>query len=162
VGRTDGFNTNWDQYKDGFGYPGAYWLGLEEIHQLTKLGNWEVLLMGKHTSGTYSGKWGKLVYDNFKIGDEASGYKLTFGARLKKENSGEDSYHLFEYHQNMKFSTKDKDNDSHSSYNCAANSGQGGGGWWYNHCRIVALNNHDGRWFPDGASSQTLMAMRRM
>ena len=40
----------------------------------------------------------------------------------------------------MKFSTKDHDNDYHSS-NCATKFG--GGGWWYNYCMASNLNGHN-------------------
>jgi hypothetical protein len=152
------FDQDWEHYKNGFGTYDAFLLGLEEMHKLTSTGNWEVLLMGKHKAGDNAGKWGKLIYNEFKIGNKDSGYKLTLGARLKKENSGEDGNHLLEYHKDMKFSTKDKDNDQAGS-NCAA-SGNYGGGWWYKGCLIIGLNGYIGRWTPDGASSQTLMAMR--
>ena len=37
----------------------------------------------------------------------------------------------------MKFSTKDQDNDSHSSVHCAVSYT---GGWWYNVCHESNLN----------------------
>jgi len=159
VGSSDGFDQGWAQYKNGFGNPDAYWLGLEKIYELTRNGNWQLLLKAKHTAGSYAGSWGKLVYDNFKIGNEASGYKLSFGTRLQKVNSGADnSLNFLDYHRDMMFTTKDKDNDIYSGKNCASIFG---GGWWYMQCGVIALNDNTGLWQYDGASSQTLMAMRR-
>jgi hypothetical protein len=135
----------------------AFWLGLEKMYQLIKSGNWHILLMAKHKTGTYAEKWSKLVYDHFQIGDKASGYKLTFGAKPKKENSRESS--LFHYQKNMKFSTKDRDNDE-SSYNCAAHSIHGRGRWWYKTCSIINLNRHNSYWRPEGTLMQMLMVMQ--
>ena len=44
---------------------------------------------------------------------------------------------------NMKFTTKDKDNDLSSYRNCAITSGPGsnGGGWWYRDCSHVHINH---------------------
>ena len=40
---------------------------------------------------------------------------------------------------NMRFTTKDNDNDEHSSVNCAT-SYDDRGGWWYNSCMNANLN----------------------
>ena len=45
----------------------------------------------------------------------------------------------------VSFSTPDRDNDKHSSLNCASSSGNGAGsGWWFNACLNVNPNglNH--------------------
>jgi ficolin len=41
------------------------------------------------------------------------------------------------YHNGMAFSTKDRDNDTYKSVNCAADYK---GGWWYYSCHNVNIN----------------------
>ena len=42
----------------------------------------------------------------------------------------------------MPFTTKDMDNDKWSNNNCAVNhAGYNAGGWWYNGCSHINLNN---------------------
>ncbi|KAK3102091.1 hypothetical protein FSP39_008649 [Pinctada imbricata] len=74
-GLTD-FYRNWEDYKYGFGKPNdEYWLGNSYVHQLTKnrdcqlridLVNWDNL-------ARYA------EYEQFSIGDENSGYRLSIG-----------------------------------------------------------------------------------
>ncbi|XP_065414803.1 fibrinogen-like protein 1-like protein [Chrysemys picta bellii] len=76
-------------------------------------------------------------YDIFSVKDEPSGYPLRLG---RYSGDGEDyltTYHsgLGGIHDNMKFSTTDKDQDQ-ASGNCASSYG----GWWYDKCQNVLLN----------------------
>ena len=47
------------------------------------------------------------------------------------------------YHNGMKFTTKDNDNNQYHSGNCALSNGPTipNGGWWHNDCLIINLNN---------------------
>ena len=44
-----------------------------------------------------------------------------------------------EYHNGMKFSTKDRDNDKYSHGHCSEFEG-GYGGWWFKFCHYSNLN----------------------
>ena len=69
----------------------------------------------------------------------------------------------------MTFTTKDRDNDRWDN-NCAESSAGGNvGGWWYNACSHILLNNQykkihaihfSGSWYADYALSFTEMKIR--
>ena len=70
-------------------------------------------------------------YSQFSVGSASKEYPLTVGGY-----SGVGA-NLFAYHNGMKFSTLDNDNDNYSFGNCAADYE---GGWWYNKCDRINLN----------------------
>lgn len=129
--RTDGkedFNRNWAAYKSGFGkVDGEFWLGNDHLHRLTQ----DKTTMLRVDLWDIYGQYWWAEYDTFFVDDEKSGYMVKF-----------DGYHgnasdaMASYHQNMKFSTRDNDQDL-SNTNCA-DSYQGG--WWYSHCQHVNIN----------------------
>ena len=129
--RQDGsvdFYRGWNDYISGFGQLTAeFWLGNDKIHRLTaarpsslrvELEDWNGLRV--------FAKYGK-----FKIGDEQIQYRLEVGSY-----SGTAGDSLISEHNNMAFSTKDRDNDGWSD-NCAVKFT---GAWWYNHCHYSNLN----------------------
>ena len=65
--------------------------------------------------------WSYLHYNQFSVGSASEEYPLTVGGFT---GVGTD---WFAYHNGMKFSTPDNDNDKHSG-NCAAAHKNG---WWY-------------------------------
>ena len=129
--RQDGsvdFYRGWNDYKSGFGQLTAeFWLGNDKIHRLTaarpcslrvELEDWDgVRVYAK--------------YGNFSIGDEQAKYRLKVGSY-----SGTAADSLTGHHNNIAFSTKDRDNDNQGS-NCAVRST---GAWWYNTCQNSNLN----------------------
>ena len=138
--RVDGtvaFDQTWSVYKAGFGtYTGNYWMGLEKIYQLTRTGHYRLRI---EVLG--NGKWTSDEYFSFYLDSETLGYALHVDGY-----SGENGDVLrwtgnsVWMHNGMKFSTKDVDNDLHSS---TCNPGQGwSGGWWYNACWFVSLNGN--------------------
>ena len=79
--------------------------------------------------------WSYYHYNNFSVGSASEEYPLTVG-----EFTGVDT-DLFnvksEPHNGMKFSAPNKNNDKHSSVNCAA---YWKSGWWYNQCYNININ----------------------
>ncbi|KAL9967873.1 hypothetical protein ACROYT_G026173 [Oculina patagonica] len=129
--RQDGsvdFYRGWNDYKAGFGQLTAeFWLGNDKIHRLTasrpsslrvELEDW--------SGGKAYAKYGK-----FNIGDEQAKYRLEVGSY---SGTAGDS---LTYHNNMAFSTKDRDNDGWSSH-CSATNNKGA--WWYHSCANSNLN----------------------
>ena len=114
------FNRGWNDYKTGFGdLNGNFWLGLERIHRLASPGKGAKLRIDlKHQ--TYQGNY-YAVYTTFEISNEADGYRLKIGGF--SGNAGDS----MSYHNEMKFSTKDQDNDLESINDAVAY----GGAWWY-------------------------------
>ena len=136
--RQDGsasFERTWDEYKAGFGkIRGEFWLGNDNIYTLTKAGaapNSSSLLINLKYRN--SAQLFFALYNRFRIDDEAAKYKLNISSY-----SGNATDQL-SYHNNMKFSTIDQDNDRYSA-NCSAIYGKGR--WWYNDCYHSNLNGN--------------------
>ncbi|XP_061177098.1 ficolin-2-like [Saccostrea echinata] len=126
---TTNFYRTWSEYKTGFGDPSKnYWIGNDFIHLLTKNGYNELRVDLQRLNG----QKGYAKYSSFEVGDETSKYKLSVSGY-----SGSIFYHdSLLYHNGMKFSTKDQDNDFTSS-NCALFYQ---GAWWYTSCYKSHLN----------------------
>ena len=77
--------------------------------------------------------WSYLHYNQFYVGNASEEYPLTVGGYTGVNND------RFAYHDGMKFSTPDNDNDKNSdaNYNCAATIKSG---WWYNSCHHININ----------------------
>ena len=129
--RTDGkqdFNRNWSAYKSGFGsVHEEFWLGNDHLHRLTRDNGTTLRVDLWDIYGQYW--WAE--YETFRVGDENAGYSVHFDGYR-----GNASDAMASYHQGMKFSTRDNDQDV-SNTNCA-DSYQGG--WWYSHCQHVNVN----------------------
>ena len=128
--RRDGsvdFYRGWNDYKSGFGQLTAeFWLGNDKIHRLTaaRPSTLRVELEDWIGVRVYA-KYGK-----FNIGDEQAKYRLEVGSY--SGTAGDSTIQ----HNNMAFSTKDRDNDIWSS-NCAVSFT---GAWWYSACHSSNLN----------------------
>ena len=128
--RQDGsvdFYREWNDYKAGFGQlPAEFWLGNDKMHRLTasRPSSLRVELEDWNGARAYA-KYGK-----FNIGDEQAQYRLEMGSY---SGTAGDS---LAYHNNMAFTTKDRDNDR-NSISCAV---QYTGAWWYNSCHYSNLN----------------------
>ncbi|XP_059139197.1 fibrinogen C domain-containing protein 1-like [Physella acuta] len=120
------FARPWSDYRDGFGtYEGDFWQGLEQIHQLTYNGGWELRVDMKFEGRDYYAN-----YKSFKIDSEDNFYKLHVGDF--SGNVGDD----LSYQNGMNFSTT----DSSSATSCTMFYR---GGWWYNYCHHTYLT---GEW----------------
>ena len=137
IGFTFDWNLPWADYKAGFGSIDAdFWLGLEKVHLLTSSQPYRLRVEVEERS---TNLWYSAEYWSFKIGDEindkyrleVSGFSGDAGDSLQYEGEyNGDGYFGCYYHNGMKFSTYDQDNDNYYS-SCA--SGRGGG-WWYACC----------------------------
>ena len=145
------WNISWADYKAGFGLIDAnFWFGLEKVHLLSSSQPYRLRVELQEQS---TNLWYSAEYWSFRIGDELNDYRLEVsgysgdaGDALQYEgdyngNGRNGSY----YHNGMKFSTQDQDNDL-TGYNCALGRA---GGWWYNSCFWACLTCdavHNGWW----------------
>jgi len=101
------FDRTWNEFKVGFGdTSGNYWLGNDELHQLTSTGRYKlrVDLQSRDNSQWY---WAE--YNTFTVGSESEGYRLHVDDITGNVNIAADKGIL--YHNGMQFTTKDRDND---------------------------------------------------
>ena len=144
--RQDGsvdFYRGWTDYQQGFGsVDGEFWLGLDNIHRLIAAGGTSSLRVDltRFNSATAYAK-----YTIFSIGDSSTEYTLSIGGYTGTAKDALD------YHNGMRFTTYDNDNDDnypHSEvpYNGAINHH---GAWWYKNCHHSNLN---GKYYTSGTS----------
>ncbi|XP_042900266.1 techylectin-like protein [Parasteatoda tepidariorum] len=140
----DYFYQDWSSYKAGFGHiEKDFWLGNDKIFALTnqKLSSVRFDLKDVEGAKKYA------LYDIFWIDDEIQKYTLHI-----QDYSG-DAGDSMSGHTNMKFSTKDADNDIQTEQHCSQIYK---GGWWYSACHTANLNGlylrgkHDS--FADGVN----------
>ncbi|XP_052706750.1 techylectin-5B-like [Crassostrea angulata] len=128
--RMDGsveFYRSWQTYKAGFGKAqGEYWLGNDDIHLLTTRAKQELRVDLQKSSGDKA----YAKYSTFSVGSESQKYKLTVGGYSGTAGNS------LKYHNGMKFTTRDQDNDTWKD-NCALTVK---GGWWFYDCLNCDLN----------------------
>ncbi|KAM4603497.1 microfibril-associated glycoprotein 4-like [Polymixia lowei] len=132
---TENFYRPWQHYKKGFGnVAGEYWLGLDNIFLLTMRKRNELRVDMEDWEG------GKVYaeYSSFSIDPESYGYALHVGSYI--DGGAGDS---LTHHNNMKFTTYDKDQDLWTK-NCAQYYL---GGFWYKVCHST---NPNGMYAPSG------------
>nr|XP_020648957.1 ficolin-2-like [Pogona vitticeps] len=148
--RADGsvdFYRDWNAYKKGFGSQLAeFWLGNDNIHLLTSMGENELRVDLTDFDNTHV----FAKYTSFRISGEADQYRLGLGSF-----AGGSAGDSLSGHNSMPFSTKDKQQDPNNS-KCAETYK---GAWWYNNCHTSNLNGiywlgaHSS--FADGVNWQT-------
>ena len=130
LNRFDGsedFYRDWNDYKEGFGdLTGEFWLGNEKLHLLTSQRNYSMKMEVNYWN---TGESRYALYKNFNVEGEDTKYTLRISGY-----SGNTSHHYWIYHNNMKFSTRDQDNDIKSDGSCAQIRK---GGHWYTKCYTV-------------------------
>ena len=140
-GRVD-FNRYWSEYEEGFGNlpdddkdtTSEFWIGLRSLHCLTSHGQWELrydyMLTGKTK--------GYLSYHHFRVGPASDDYQLSISGFSGNRTDPITGIHSL---NNMKFTTRDKDNDKWTTHNCAVHYSGNAGGWWYNACSNIFPNH---------------------
>ena len=136
------FDRDWDDYVDGFGEEdGNFWLGLEEIHQLTTTHNVSLYI----NIETFVGQPFTMKLEKFSVGNATSSYAWNY-SWFSQSSDRVKVRVLGSYHNGMKFTTRDRDNDMWNR-NCASDHNRGG--WWYNTCTHINLNgNYEGNVNP--------------
>ena len=145
--REDGsvnFYRDWTDYKTGFGdLDKEFWLGLDKISRLTKESSQTI----RFDLSDFDDNSRYAQYKTFEVGNEASGYVLNVGSY-----SGDAGDSFIPQSNGMKFSTKDKDQDTWDT-SCAQTFN---GGWWFGDCHHSNLNGmyHKGvhKSFADGVN----------
>ncbi|KAM3912071.1 ficolin-1-B-like [Leptodactylus fuscus] len=145
--RVDGsvdFYQDWETYKRGFGSQlSEFWLGNENIHQLTSNGNFmlRVDLEDFDNNQTYA------TYSEFSINGEDDLYRLKFHSFI--EGTAGNS---LDQHRDEAFSTRDRKNDK-TTENFMPCADFFKGAWWFNNCHQSHLNGqylrgkHSKQWF---------------
>merc|ERR1712172_59682 len=155
----DTFAKTFAEYEEGFTVGEESWLGLKQLAELTKVGEWELKV--EFTS------WGSqqtktATYSRFSVGP-APRYQLTVG----KARLGSRMVDALRYSSGAAFSTVDKDQDQWTG-NCSKRFGSSG--WWFKSCfwsnlngmnAATGLRRGDGiQWGRTRASSTTISARR--
>ncbi|XP_050963964.1 microfibril-associated glycoprotein 4-like [Labeo rohita] len=129
--RMDGsvnFYRPWNQYKRGFGnVEGEYWLGLENMYQLTRKNKY----MLRVDLEDFEGNKVFALYSSFSVDCETDGYTLHVSGFT--DGGAGDS---LSGHNGFKFSTFDKDQDVYE-HNCAKTFL---GAFWYSNCHNTNPN----------------------
>ena len=135
---SDFFNRSWAEFKVGFNDSGGnYWLGNDLLNQLTQTGRYKLRFDLQAQNGTrYYAE-----YRSFIVRSEATNYRLLVSGY--SGNAGD----AFRVHNNLMFTTYDRDNDSlkNDAYNdnCAV---ERGGGFWFSSCAWCDVNSIIFRW----------------
>lgn len=133
--RVDGstnFYRGWTEYENGFGDISTnFYLGNYYLHEIVQSGDYELRIELEDQNGVL----GYASYTNFIIGGPSTFYTLEVSGFFGNATD------CLVYHNGMKFTTYDSDNDQHTTSNCAVSFI---GAWWYNACHYSNLNGQYG------------------
>ncbi|XP_076807123.1 microfibril-associated glycoprotein 4-like isoform X2 [Clavelina lepadiformis] len=140
--RIDGsvdFGRRWDDYANGFSQiDGEFWLGLDNIHEMTRGGGCRLQI----ELWDFDGNQRHANYSSFSIESTENLYRLRVSGY--NGNAGDS----LTYSNGHPFSTEDSEYDS-SGANCATRYG-GSQGWWFRGCAQSYLN---GVWMRQSSGS---------
>ncbi|XP_059197376.1 angiopoietin-related protein 4-like [Centropristis striata] len=128
------FNQLWESYKRGFGsLNDEFWLGLENIHSLSKQGDYVLQV-------ALSDQAGEQHEASYRF--QLDGEEKQFSLHLQQEEEASSPSGLQENimtsgESGLPFSTADRDNDLSPDVNCAQLLS---GGWWFSSCGESNLN----------------------
>ncbi|OCT63293.1 fibrinogen-like protein 1-like protein [Xenopus laevis] len=129
-------SPDWSEYKQGFGNLMAdHWLGNEMIYLLTRQNTFTVRfsVVDAHNNKHHAD------YSSFRLDSEAKNYTLRLGDYSGDAGDVLTAMNETGMHDNMMFSTEDKDNDRWKN-NCAL---EHEGGWWFDNCGSSLFNSDD-------------------
>ncbi|XP_071836153.1 uncharacterized protein [Apostichopus japonicus] len=114
------FYRNWNEYKNGFGIPtGDHWIGNDKIYKLTNQKTYQLKIEKTNREGArYHTR-----YSSFRISNEGDKYRLSLSGY-----NGNAGNNAMVANSGYRFSTRDRDNDGSSTFDCAEKHR---GGWWY-------------------------------
>ncbi|XP_074645128.1 fibrinogen-like protein 1 [Tubulanus polymorphus] len=128
--RMDGscsFFHDWKTYRNGFcDITREFWLGNDNIFLLSQQDNYRLRV----DLWDFKGSRVYAEYEVFYIDGERDNYRLHVG------NYSGTAGDAFAKHNNIQFSTADRDNDAWDGYHCAK---EWHAGWWYNNCWFAYL-----------------------
>ena len=119
---------------NGFGdVDGNYWMGLEEMHQLTTTHDVSLFV----DIETFEGEPFTMKLEEFSVGDETTNYRMHYSGYSQSSDRIRGEVFPSRYND-MMFTTRDRDNDDRYN-NCASDFFRGG--WWYSEgCTYINLN----------------------
>lgn len=125
------FNQLWENYKKGFGsLNGEFWLGLENIHSLSK--------QSQYILQVELSDWAGEQQREARYRLHLDGEEKKFALHLEQEfSSGVQEKIMTNGESALPFSTADRDNDLAADVNCAELLS---GGWWFSSCGESNLN----------------------
>ncbi|XP_033936986.1 angiopoietin-related protein 4-like [Pseudochaenichthys georgianus] len=128
------FNQLWESYKTGFGsLNGEFWLGLENIHSLSR--------QGPYILQVELSDWAGEQQHNAQYQIKLDGEEKKFALNLESL-SGLQEKIMTTGKSGLPFSTADRDNDLSADANCAELLS---GGWWFSSCGESNLNGRYAR-----------------
>ena len=150
TGEPGPFEKNgWAEYQKGFGSIanyGNFWWGLENLHQRTRTGKWNVMFKFK----AYYGGSAVIKYHDFSVASGQDKYRVSIGKNYQYEGPPKLEKYIkaIQGINNKRFSTIDADNDEDNWHGLAR---WGRGGFWFNGSRL--------RPFTGNFHDETLMAI---